>query len=357
MDWDGVAASADVDAKQSRVAGVKRKRETVDWDSEDDEVVEGKESGPCAVYHIAWRWSWSPKLGITEEEFGSQDVVDRICDALRAEGGKKVRFVFQREKTGETNLHYQGYVNLTTKLRPLTLGGRLGAEFPGIDCAPSSTAGREALRKYCMKVDTRVAGPWGDRPIELPYDGSDLPKTWRPWQQAVINEISQPCKDDRTINWIYDPEGGIGKSKLTKWLAWKKKAEPMSLSDVKDGAYQIVKGGARGAYFFDIPRTKSKKVSMDELYSLVESVKNGLVVSHKYEGGVLQMRPPHVWVVSNWEPDVSKMSAGRFKMWRVDTTRLDFVAANSLTAAGGRHMSCGIFGSATTVPSGGGRVA
>lgn len=316
VDWDEVSAAADqVEAKLSRTRQPKRKRETLDLS--DDEEEPPKKWGPSQVYHFCWRWSWSPKLGITVDDFVSSEMAERLCEALRAEGGKEARFVFQLEKTGDTNLHFQGYCHTTTKMRALTLGGRLGTEFPGIEVQESSTAGREALRKYCMKADTRVKGPWADRAIEAPYDGSDLPKKWRPWQQAVIDAVSVPCKDDRTVNWIYDPEGGIGKSKLTKWLSWKEKAMPMALSDVKDGAYQIVEAGARGAYFFDIPRTKSRKVSMDELYSLVESVKNGLVVSHKYKGGILRMLPPHVWVVSNWEPDVTKMSAGRIKVWAV----------------------------------------
>lgn len=310
-------ASGIAEEYEAKVLG-KRKRNDLD-----DDFMEGVDESKRttvkenAVHVMAWRWSWSSKLGLTEEEFKARQ--PSIDCALKAQVGKKGKFVYQLEKTGDTNLHYQGYVNVDTKIRPLTLGGRLGVQFPGIYVAPASDAGREALRRYCMKAETRVAGPWADKPLAKEYTGKDLPLgRWRPWQQRIIDEVSVECTDDRTINWIYDEQGNVGKSKLVKYLTWKNLALPMTLCDVKDGAHMVVKEGERPSYFFDIPRTKTKKVSMDEMYSLVESIKNGVVISPKYDGGKLIMDPPHVWVMSNWKPDVTKMTDGRFKVFTVN---------------------------------------
>jgi len=321
---------------------VERKRRRED-DDEDDRPT--KREGQ--VFVLAWRFTFCvdnyPEISSVAAAFSyfCKEVREQLEKAMRDLSGKKGKWVFQREATpkeghdvkcimGE-NHHYQGYVNMTTKRRPRSIGGQLGSSFPGIWVAAASDAGKEALRQYCMKKDgTYREGPWADRKISPQYKGEDLPTTWRPWQQHILFEI-QNRPDNRTINWVHDAKGGIGKSTLVKYLVYHNLAAFMTFLSATDLAHQVVKNDASPVYVFDLPRTKSEKVGMDEIYTTLEAVKNGLVMSGKYDGGKLIMNSPHIWVFSNFAPDQTKMSADRFKIWAVDD---DGQAWKFLTHAG-----------------------
>ncbi len=60
----------------------------------------------------------------------------------------------------------------------------------------------------------------------------------------------------------------------------------------------------------DIPRSAFNNMS----YSAIESIKNGLVSSGKYEGGQYTFKSPHVYIFANSKPDENKFSDDR---WRV----------------------------------------
>ena len=88
--------------------------------------------------------------------------------------GKK--WIFQLERGEESGtLHYQGYIQLKEKTRPRCWASSLHAQYHGISARPSSTNGRDALKNYVMKEDTRVDGPWCD-PSMTVYTGEDLPR-------------------------------------------------------------------------------------------------------------------------------------------------------------------------------------
>lgn len=314
---------------EAAMAGQRRGREELvddtGYESDDGSPPEQKRrvgdgksaSGGNAVQVFAWRWSWSPRLGMDLTEFKA--AVPHLRSALVAAGGSEAKYMFQLELTGDSNWHYQGYFRVPKgrRMRPLQLGGMLGDEFKGINVQAASKAGCMELRRYCMKKETRQAGPWADCEIEEEYDGSDLPGILRPWQSTVVADLAT-VPDDRTINWVVDEAGSSGKSKLVKKLMFENKAVYHTIADVKDTLCAVVKEGPKRAYLFDCPRTKSKKVHIDELYSALESIKNGLVRAQKWENKSLIMKSPHVWVFSNYKPDRSKMTADRFKVFTIN---------------------------------------
>ena len=51
-------------------------------------------------------------------------------------------------------------------------------------------------------------------------------------------------------------------------------------------------------------------------YSAIESLKDGLLFSGKYEGGVKLFPPPHVVIFANFLPDMTKLSIDR---WDIHT--------------------------------------
>lgn len=303
-----------------------RKRHRPEYDEpehivneEPSEYTEAR-GGGAAAFVYSWRWTYSELHGQTRPEFKSLDNVERIKREMRAFDPKS-KFVFQLEDPSKTedNLHYQGIINLDKKKRigMLIHAFNQPGKFPGIQISYASAAGKEALRSYCMKADTRVAGPWGDRVIAPKYEGKDLPAQWWPWQKEVIDMVTNTVPDDRTINYLVDIGGKQGKSKVTKYLAWKGIARRYGWGEQKNCFYAIQKQGPSKAYIFDLTRTKPKKMCAADIYSMLEDIKNGLVDGSLYDNEQILFDPPHVWVFANVPPQKEAMSADRFRVWSI----------------------------------------
>ncbi len=164
-----------------------------------------------------------------------------------------------------------------------------------------------------MKAESRVDGPWADKPIYMRKDLNCMNNPF-PWQASVIKALKLP-PDDRTINWVVDHGGNIGKSKLVKFLHVHKLAQRIPQGTATQIKTFVIAVGASNAYLVDLPRTSGEYESDDCIFSALEDLKNGFVVSGMY-GKVQQllMEPPHLWVFANRAPPVSKMSLDR---WRV----------------------------------------
>lgn len=228
------------------------------------------------------------------------------------------QFVFQLEQGADTKkYHYQGAIHLTRKkLRPVTLVNDFRRHFPEHQSASIYCAHAHNIRSttiYSQKLDTAVAGPWYDRIMRRPPPLIDKPF---PWQQKVIDS----CKtepDDRIVNWVFDPVGGSGKSKLAIYLYVKFGAVPMSYGKTSDILHVYSQNRNALAYIFDLTRCKPHDLGNGDLYSTIESIKTGLVVTTKYNGGVVYSSPPHIWVFSNNLPDISSLSRDRWKIWTI----------------------------------------
>jgi len=272
------------------------------------------------LFYFDFRWSYCEDHGSLEEFKVSYK---RMQEMFRVLAKGKVQYIFQLECTPRPvelkkpdNWHFQGFLHLPERADSYTLACAMGSVCPGISVRPCSTAGLEALKKYCMKRDDSYrAGPWADKELKPEYHGDDLPKEWRPFQKFIIDRLSAECKDDRKICWLYDKNGNTGKSKVVKYLVWKKLAAFLTFDTAANLLYQVVQMGACKAYVFDLPRTKSQYTSIDEVFNALEAIKNGMVQSGKFQGGQLMMPSPHVWVFSNYLPDLSKLSPDRYSVY------------------------------------------
>lgn len=79
----------------------------------------------------------------------------------------------------------------------------------------------------------------------------------------------------------------------------------------------LIKRGPFPMYVLDIPRTIAKTEHLDEVYSLLESLKNGVLESSMYGDGSmsLMMAPPLIWVFSNSYPETNKLSQDRWQVF------------------------------------------
>lgn len=172
---------------------------------------------------------------------------------------------------------------------------------------------------YCQKQDTKAGetkahGFIIDKPIKDPIQ---QPKDW---QQKIIDDCKK-TPDDRKIHWIYDAEGGKGKTALCKHLCLKYDAIMVGgkANDVKYAiAERIKEKKSVDIVLVNITRSLEQYVS----YESIEAVKDGIFFSGKYESGMCIFNSPHLYVFANFLPDLTKLSMDRWDITDLSTIDL-----------------------------------
>lgn len=143
-----------------------------------------------------------------------------------------------------------------------------------------------------------------------------------PWQQEIADAIeTEP--DDRTINWMYETEGCVGKTALIKYLCVKSSKNVICVSgkaaDAKYGITSMMypkkgKGKAPDVVIFTFTRTNEEFVS----YEAIEAIKDGLFFNTKYESRQVVFNNPHVYVFANFRPKEGALSSDRWKIVEIE---------------------------------------
>jgi len=269
-----------------------------------------------------WAFTWNAN---------NHEVLPILEHLITFLGDRGWRWVFQHEKV--TRDHYQGRIDLknkadrATKFTILGLFEAAGFDTRNLTLSPESTNSvkSDGLSFYVTKPD-RVAGPWADPTFEFPeqpikYEGNDLAcmNNPLPWQQEMIDIVAGP-PDDRSVVWVFNAKGNIGKSKLQKWMCWKMGAKRVPLGSATQIKHSIAGLKPRKVYLCNLPRTCGDHESQRDLFSALEDIKDGWVESVMYgKDRALFMEPPHLWIFSNDVPDLRLASPDRWVVYNVET--------------------------------------
>lgn len=290
--------------------------------------------------------------------------------------------LFQLEKAPSTGqLHYQGYLRVKISK---TLSRIINIFKPWKPHIEISKGSEEQNVTYCSKSETRVSGPWtvgtsaspgpgssiesaistarakgvfaavqehpdvfvryasGIQYVLAKYEEADRPddsgfSPWL-WQQQLLDLLDQP-PDDRRILWIADPKGHSGKSRLATHLILCRNAILLEGSLV-NMAYLYKK---EPIALFDVSRS-SVEVTL-HFYGMAEKLKNGWIVSTKYQPVCKRFNPPHVVFFSNDFPDKTKWTEDRYAVYTLSGDPLfmqrvpfsDIPVKDSATSAHFRH--------------------
>lgn len=170
---------------------------------------------------------------------------------------------------------------------------------------------------YCAKDGDMVSA------IGMPRRPRDplAERTLYPWQQQLEERLSKP-PDDRTILWIWEPVGCQGKTTFAKHLCITRPETTLFLggkgADIKYGVQQFVSDGERQLEIAMFHFTRSNEAFVS--YEALESIKDGIFFSGKYEAGMVVYDPPHVVVFANFEPERKKLSADRWEIIQLGET-------------------------------------
>lgn len=140
------------------------------------------------------------------------------------------------------------------------------------------------------------------------FDASKM----RPWQSKCVESLLQ--QDDREVLWVFDLEGNMGKTWLSKHLLCHEGAMIVRNGKCADIAYAF---NFEQIIVFDFTRSIEQFIN----YQVIESFKDGLMFSPKYHSQTKVFKPCKVVCFANFKPDRSKLSKDR---WNVITlTRND----------------------------------
>ncbi len=218
----------------------------------------------------------------------------------------KAKYVFGEEVGASGTPHLQGYIKLVKRLR-LTALVKIDPRIHW-----EATRNDDSAISYCQK-DNKVYSNMRLTVYKNPY----VDIKWRAWQQSIL-EILKTEPDDRSIHWFWEPTGNVGKSFLTKYLMVKENALICG-GKAGDIFHQIAKRLEDGfdirIAIMDIPRTYMGFIS----YQAIESLKNGFIISGKYEGGQYSFGRCHVICFANEEPNMDAVSKDRWKINRIQS--------------------------------------
>lgn len=151
--------------------------------------------------------------------------------------------------------------------------------------------------------------------IEDPLYGKELYE-----YQKYILDLLKEKPDDRKVYWFWEEDGNVGKSALVKHIYLNNKDHTVIAggkgNDVRNQINMHVNGNEKKGIagkdlniaILDISRTNEDYVS----YEVIEQIKNGLLYSGKYEGGICCFNSPHVIIFANFKPKEETLSADRW---------------------------------------------
>lgn len=171
----------------------------------------------------------------------------------------------------------------------------------------------ETAAKFHKFIKDRVQARDSNRQVALSrerYESASM----RPWQQAMMDVCAEDA-NPRGIHWIWETAGGTGKSWFANYMGCLHGATILTNGKKVDMAYIYAQKPTK-IVFFDLSRTtaptEDKQHFLDGVYSLAEDMKNGRVVSTKYESRTVFFEVPHVIFLANFPPDMTKWSDDRY---------------------------------------------
>lgn len=238
--------------------------------------------------------------------------------------------VFSREM-GEHGIHphFQGYLELKTPKRMMTTFREfLESDNFHLEIARSP---RRNNINYVYAVDKPYEIGWiaykkgtFDRPERYDNRVAEKLKVFkpRPFQKEIIDLVNNYVKEnDRTIHWFYEPTGNVGKSFLSKWLHVIHGAVIVSGrgSDIKHALARVRELSRHDPALVIVDLARSARITKD-LVSCLESLKNGLFFSGKYDSGMISTKNPcQVIVFANIPPTsiINQFSRDRWDIHKI----------------------------------------
>lgn len=138
----------------------------------------------------------------------------------------------------------------------------------------------------------------------------------RRWQAQLLGEMDSKGPDDRSVIWVMDTKGGSGKTWFTKFMY---KIDPEGTAWLQNGkTHDLIKiivdqSVNLKLVMFDLCRSNEERINWDA----IERIKNGMIMSTKYEVESTIIDSPTVVCFANFEPDLKMLSLDRWIVYEI----------------------------------------
>jgi hypothetical protein len=173
---------------------------------------------------------------------------------------------------------------------------------------------------YCMKDETRVAGPWSDKdvPAFIPKHFRNI--ELRDWQKTLKDLLLKDLEDpwSRKIRFIVDPIGGHGKSVFARYMKYYHKAItlPSTLVTAEDVMQcmcaKMGKSHDARVVIVDFPRATAKS-HWHVFARALETIKDGCAYDKRYSWTEVDFDTPAILCLCNAPPPSGVFSADRWE--------------------------------------------
>lgn len=117
-----------------------------------------------------------------------------------------------------------------------------------------------------------------------------------------------------------------GKSSFFKWLFVNhpNAIDRIGYRSASQLRSSVTNLGRKEIYIIDLTRVKGRDDKEEDLLSIIEDIKSGLVINPMYGSGkTLIMAPPHVIISSNYMLDYTLFSEDRLEIYEIEEKSLD----------------------------------
>ncbi|UYD39109.1 MAG: replication associated protein [Wigfec virus K19_623] len=266
--------------------------------------VEGNTKSSTPSINPALRWCFTLN-NWTQSEY--EEIIKYVPE--------NCKLCYIADEVGESGTpHLQGYLEFITKKRPKSIfkNNRIHWE--------KAKGTREDNDAYCGGDDkensTRIFTFPNIKKLKIIHESF-----FYEWQKDIKKKIDEE-PDDRTVIWVYETEGNVGKSAFTKWAVAKRNALFCNGGKSQDIINLCFNHDMETSdlIIWDMPRANKGVIS----YTAIESIKNGLICNTKYETGVKMFNPPHILIFSNYPPqDVEQLSKDRWEIYEIKNKCLE----------------------------------
>lgn len=284
--------------------------------------------------------------------------MEEICKWLDTE--KINYYLFQLENCPKTNrIHAQGFLQLETKNTITWMKSNINSSCHFEICKKNIQTNID----YCSKEESRVDGPWHKGNLVLQGQRSDISDTMEyvkgktTLSSDIINsttylkyhkgiekiiennkheEITSEMNNlysifvlnnhqqfffdllknqsNRTINWIWDEVGNIGKSEFGKYMHFIHNAflcingKPADIFHAYNNQDIVI---------IDLPR-KTNVTNLN--YEILENFKDGYIFKSKYDSKMIIRKSIKLIIFSNSCPDTNNMTQDRWNIFHFNGT-------------------------------------